>query len=98
VRHLPADPRSHDEHAIGLEGQEGPQAERAHRHRDLGPLDNLVRIVGPGVGTLGLPTGAGLELDVDDTRGRHQCLAMSRVPCPPERAIGFLYGRSAEGG
>jgi len=89
VWHLPAYPRIPDEHASGLEGQEGPQEERAHRHLDLGPLDDLVGIVGPCVGKLGLPTGAGLGLDVDDLRGRHQRLTMPRVPCPPERAIGL---------
>ena len=65
---LPAYPRGHDEHAIRLEGQEDSQEERAHRHLDDGPLDHLVGIVGPCVGTLGLPTGASLGLGFGDRR------------------------------
>jgi hypothetical protein len=84
VWHLPAYPCIHDEPSIGLEGQKDVQEEKAHRHLDLGPLDDLVAIGGPCVGTLGLPTGAGLGLDVDD----------SVVPPAPGNAQGALPARA----
>jgi hypothetical protein len=62
----------------GWRGRRVPRRRGAHSSGSR-QLDDLGCIGGPCVGTLGLPTGAGLGLDVDDLRRRPQCLAMPRV-------------------
>src|SRR5215813_8055968 len=95
---LPADPRIHDEHCIGLKGHDDPQEETAHRQLDLAQLDDLVCVVESCVGTLSLLTGAGLGIDFDDLRGATSAWRCPGLPCPPERAVGCSYGGSAERG
>jgi hypothetical protein len=91
--HLPADPRIPDEHATRLEGQDNSQKEGAHCHLDLGPLDDLVCITGPWVGTLGLATGAGLGCDCDDLRGTTSAW---RCPGCPARQSGRSASHAAD--
>jgi hypothetical protein len=62
-----------------------------HLHRDLGQLNDLIRIVRPCVGKLPLPTRTGLRPDREDLRGGQEPLAMARMS--RLRAWSSLRGR-----
>ena len=59
------------------------------------PLNNYVR---PCVGTLGLPTGVSLGLDVGDLHRRHLRLAMPRAALPARAGGRLLMWRIGGGG